>query len=130
MAGCPLNDAELEALLEKVAARLQEGEAKETIVAEIADERWPEAEVAVFVSEVEARTRELGRPPRGCLLLRGSARTQARAGILFAIAGAIAASLAIPLERAWAVLAVSSALFLYGAAVFVCARRRLKRYRD
>ncbi len=56
MAGCPLSDAELEFLVEKVAERLQEGVTKEEIVSDIVDSGWDEAGVTAFVEEV-ARAR-------------------------------------------------------------------------
>ncbi len=86
MAACPLNDAELESLIERVCERLKEGASKEEIVSEIADSGWKEEEVSAFVAEVEQRAQELGRAPRGCQLLRANAHLQVRSGLLFATA--------------------------------------------
>ncbi len=131
MPRCPLNEVALEYLVGEVAARWQQGEPKEQLVAEICAGEWaaPE-EVTAFVEEVAARTEELGRAPQGCALLRQSAGLQARSGMLFAAAGGVAAggSLAVP-EGQLAILVVGTLLVLYGLALFARAQWRLVRYR-
>ncbi len=86
--------------------------------------------MSAFVAEIEQRTQELGRPPRGCQLLRANAHLQMRSGLLFAAAGAVATVLAIPLHDALLVMIVGAALTLYGVILVGHGVVRLRRYRD
>ena len=126
----PLTDAEMEFTVKRVSELLAGGTSKHEIVKDIASVGWDEREAAQFVDEIEEETREVGRAPRGCRILRERATRGLRLGVVKLVVGLIAMGIGYLVRPDEAGVAIGAAIFLWGLADTISGAVRLVKHRD